>query len=165
MDDKDDIVRRTVHKIVADAGFACYDYHGQHARSLGDAAERQTQGRTHYFDKGTRRSFGSRVLKLETFCHGVVLGCIESVTPPHGQKIYRPVFFDFLGECIERKRADEAFATYQAARKAYQDYAATLDWAAIVQAALAREQARLQRRLGDITYAQSLLVSARSKAE
>lgn len=56
-------------------------------------------GKTHYFDAGTRRWFGSRFADFEAYGQQrdgrpLVVTMIESVQPPSSAREYRPIIFD-----------------------------------------------------------------------
>ena len=101
------------NKAAQATGFRLY---GQRWTShLGDRAELELGGRSHYYDKDTRRFFGCRVLDLFESRAGLLLCSVESVQPPHGPRVYRAVVHDLLGNTVFRS-FDRDFDTFGHAR-------------------------------------------------
>ena len=101
------------NKAAQATGFRLY---GQRWTShLGDRAELELGGRSHYYDKDTRRFFGCRVLDLFESRAGLLLCSVESVQPPHGPRVYRAVVHDLAGNTVFRS-FDRDYDTFGHAR-------------------------------------------------
>ena len=107
-------------------------YGNRWSSHLGDRAEMELDGRSHYYDEETRRYFGSRVLDLFESHAGLLLCSVESVQPPHGPRVYRAVIHDLLGNTLFRSfgndnntfghaRANQARTELERWLKAYHD--------------------------------------------
>ncbi len=91
-----------------------------------DYAQDQLMGRTHYVDPDTLKFFGARILEAGIFPtraqnpehEGEYFYIIESLPFAwEGERIYRGVIFDRLGQAIYRPDAEQAYKTAKTARK------------------------------------------------
>lgn len=107
-------------------------YGNRWSSHLGDRAEMELDGRSHYYDESTRRFFGSRVLDLFESHAGLLLCSIESVKRESDPRLYRAVVHDLLGNAIYRSfdqdrnrighaRANQARAELERWLKSYHD--------------------------------------------
>ena len=139
-----DVSRRTGLKL----------YEAQHYGNSADHCNRQLDRRSYYFTPETRRYFGSRVLDVSTYCNGLILCAVESVTPPHSARAYRCVFFDLLGNVLHRtEKAGDEFGHKSAAqaRKERDTFAATLTTEAEAARVLAKATSEAERALAQLT--------------
>jgi hypothetical protein len=115
----------TLARIARKAGFKLYEWSGCYGGTLADNAERLLDGRTHYYDRGTRAYFGSRVTKITTHSDGTILATCESVQHPSLGRVHRFVIFDVSGRVIERPDLEET--QYRRASQAQKAMYAWLD--------------------------------------
>ena len=112
-------------------------------------AEMELDGRSHYYDPGTRRYFGCRVLDCYDLLGGLILGTVESVSPPGDRRLYRCVFFDLLGNTIHRTEHETnglaGWATAASARREFKAFAETLTVEAASSSVIERRRKEIER--------------------
>ncbi len=139
-----------IQEIARAAGITPFDWSGSYYGStLTKTAARLTEGRTHYFDEGTRKYFGASVVHLSVLCDGLVLGAVERVSADsdHSHKVYRPVFFRADGTVFDRPDIDSAYPTKAKALKAFWELANVQDARVILRGMLEENIKRAQRQL------------------
>lgn len=75
-------------------------------------AQRNLEGRTHYVDESTLRSFGAKVHSVHILDDGLLLGMVESLQKsfnPEEGRVWRPVFFDLFGNVVYRPDIEKSF--------------------------------------------------------
>lgn len=145
----------TAKAIASAAGFDLYQYDGSRTCSREAIAERLTAGRTHYFDEGTRRYFGSRVLRLRTHCAGLILGAVESSKGDFegSFRVYRPVFIAIDGTVIAKPNIEDSARNAAGAEKQYSAILATLTDESVAADILQRAERNARRTLDAIKTA------------
>lgn len=114
----DDASRRVSLRLYGDCGHNYLAYH----------AESELQGRSHYYDKSTRKGFGSRVNHLAIERGGLLLCTVESVAHPTEGRVHRAVVHDLSGEVIYRSCEDEEGRSgFKAGKSAVADLRRWLD--------------------------------------
>lgn len=98
-----------------------------HIRPYGDEscdptfnAQRNTSGRTHYYDSDTLRFHHSRVISSGHEASGLLFCsvCSDALDMHNTRRGFRYVVHDVFGTCISRPELDGAFKTSKACQKA-----------------------------------------------
>jgi hypothetical protein len=98
-----------------------------HVRPYGDEsgdptrnAQRNTSGRTHYYDADTLKYHHSRVRSSSHEVSGLLFCavCSDSLDMHNTKRGFRYVVHDVFGTCISRQGLDGVFSTSKACRKA-----------------------------------------------
>jgi hypothetical protein len=97
-------------------------------------AQQNLQGRSYYVTQDTLRFHRSRVLSCSIEFGGYALSIIESYAMHDGERRYRGVVFDIIGNVVTRREMADGFKTARAARED-----------------LHRELARIEPRIIEIT--------------
>jgi hypothetical protein len=147
--------RSPLATIATTAGLTLYTYDGYRNTSLSVTAERQTEGKTHYFDADTRKCFHSVVVSIETLFDGVALAVIEKTALDYenSKRGFRVVIIDLDGEVILRRSLETAHKTLAAAQKALVVEIEALNGVDILRAVLERKAKRAERELGECNAA------------
>lgn len=118
-------------------------------------AQRMMEGRTHYFDAGTLRFFGARILYTRNSEHGIFMAAIgtqqRGFDASRGRE-YKATIHDLTGECIYSSELG-TLSTRAQADKALAAAWAALDEAAVLRDAIARETAATARKLAALESA------------
>ena len=127
----------------------------RYSNSQSVRAEMELDGRTHYYDAGTRRYFGCRVLDCVPLCDGLILGTVESVAPPGSCRLYRCVFFDLLGNDLYRTEHEtDGFAgwkTAASARKDFEQFSSTLTTETVAEQVIESARKAAERELAQLS--------------
>jgi hypothetical protein len=93
-------------------------------------AQRNLEGRTHYVDDSTVKSFAAKVHSVHVLEDGLILGMVESIqagaTAETG-RVYRPVFFDVFGNIVFRPEIEDSFKTQKSAQAEFWKRADDID--------------------------------------
>jgi hypothetical protein len=93
-------------------------------------AQRNLQGRTHYVDDATLKSFGAKVHTTHVMDDGLIFGMVESLQKgfnPEDGRVWRPVFFDLFGNIVARPPIEDSFDNIKQAQAEFWKLADTLD--------------------------------------
>lgn len=110
----DDVLR-----IVKKAGIELYK---DRAGMPLNQAQRNLEGRTHYVDDATLRSFVAKIHSVSIMDEGLILGLVESVQAgPNSEsgRLYRPVLFDVFGNTIALPDLEHSFKTLKQAQSEF----------------------------------------------
>lgn len=148
---------KTIAELIRATGNKSYE--AQHYGNSSEHCERQLSGRSHYYDGGTRRYFGARVLDVSTDADDAMLFTVESVAPPSGPRLYRMVAFDIYGTVVHRtEQQTNGFAgwkTADGARAELRKYREALDVRAVTIAAIKSKVKAIQREAAELEAALS----------
>ena len=149
---------KTLASIARAAGFKLYEWSGCYGATLADNAERLLEGRTHYYDRGTRAYFGARVTAITTHGDGTLLATCESVAHPTYGRVHRFVVFDLAGRVVERPDLDEErYSRAAYARRAMRDWLDKCDPTQILKDCLGNEINKHTNALEDLQSAMKQL--------
>lgn len=155
--------------IARKAGFTLFDYSGAYGVSRAAAAERQLEGKSHYFDAGTRRYFGAQILNLQTYGDDTMLCAVESVSPPRGPRLYRAVVFNVTGEVIHRTSVEtDGFAgltTADKARAELREFLQGCDPSLILRQAIQSRREAIEREARELSAAMAELMEPAEGAQ
>ncbi len=142
----------TIAELIRATGNRAYE--AQHYGNSSEHCGRQLSGRSHYYDEGTRRYFGARVLDVSTDPDGAMLFTVESVTPPSGPRLYRMVAFDVYGNVVHRTEHEtNGFAgwkTADGARAELRKYRESVNVSGVTAAAIAAKVKAIKREAAEL---------------
>ena len=93
-------------------------------------AQRNLDGRTHYVEDSTIKSFVGQIHATHILDGGLLIGIVESVQAgPNAEsgRVFRPVVFDLFGNVVYRPDIDESFQTLKLATMDFWDKADSFD--------------------------------------
>lgn len=93
-------------------------------------AQRNLEGRTHYVDDSTLKSFVAKIHSCNIMDDGLILGMVESCQKgPRAEdgRVFRPVFFDVFGNTVYRPDLDDSFDSQKQAMSDFWKQAAEID--------------------------------------
>lgn len=93
-------------------------------------AQRNLEGRTHYVDDSTLKSFVAKIHAVYVMDEGLILGLVESLQAgpnPDMGRVYRPVFFDLFGNTLYRPSIEESFKSLKQAQTEFWKQAEEID--------------------------------------
>jgi hypothetical protein len=84
-------------------------------------AQRNLDGRTHYYDDGTLKWHHSRVLSSWDIADGLLFAglCSDAADMHNTRRVYRVVVHDVFGTCVSRPDLEGSCSTSKAARNAH----------------------------------------------
>lgn len=116
-------------------------------------AQRNLDGRNHYVDESTLRSFVSKIHNVYVMEDGLILGMVESVQAgPNADsgRVYRPVFFDVFGGIIHRPSIEESAKTIKKAQAEFWQQAEEIDAVEATLDGLKAKQGQIEQELDGI---------------
>lgn len=93
-------------------------------------AQRNLEGRTHYVDDSTLKSFVAKIHSVSVMDDGLILGIVESCQKGPSSdsgRVFRPVFFDVFGNTVYRPDLDESFDSQKQAMSDFWKQADEID--------------------------------------
>jgi len=115
-------------------------------------AQRNLSGRTHYVDDDTLRFHKSRILYSTVVDNGLMFALIESVAVvmDGSKRGFRYAIFDIFGDCIERPKLEERYATGEKARRAMWDTLNSINAKAHTFAAIKAQEQRYKQEMDEL---------------
>lgn len=144
--------RKEFARVIRAAGFTLFD--------PDYSAERNLEGRTHYFSANSRRFHGSREVFRRALFDGLILGAIESYSadPDRTRRLFRPVFFDLDGNAFSRCSLEHGLKTKRAAEIEFWRIVGTIDSVGITRDLLQRKTRRAAESIAEYSRVCSLQV-------
>jgi hypothetical protein len=116
-------------------------------------AQRNLEGRTHYVDDSTLKSFAAKIHTVHVMDDGLVLGLVESVQKGFNAadgRVFRPVFFDLFGRIIHRPEIDDSFDSQKQAMSSFWKEADEIDAVEETRNGLREKCEVLTKELGEV---------------